>query len=292
TGDRVAKLQAALKIKGFYKGPVDGDYGQGTANAVLAFQKSAGLSASGTANAATVRRLFGASSGETPARDDPAMAGITRISQISVPNTCAPGDSGRHVKALQQALKIKGYYKAMVDSSYGDQTEDAVRRYQKAVGLGADGVAGFSTIRKPFGKNAANYTVPTERLDWFRDGNSVLPKGTVFEVKDIVTGRTFTARRWSGANHVDAEPVSDGDGATLKAISGGFSWRRRAVLVKVGGKVYAGSINTMPHGTDTISGNEFKGHFCLHFYKSKTHGTDRVDQAHQDAVARAMRAEW
>ena len=44
--------------------------------------------------------------------------------------------------------------------------------------------------------------------------------------------------------------------------------------------------------SSSISGNNFDGHFCIHFYKSKTHGTQNVDSAHQNCVARAMNATW
>ena len=291
SGDRVEKLQRALQIKGYYKGSLDGKYGNGTADAVLKYQKAVKLTANGTANQATINRLFGITS-DVGIEEDPGMSGITRISQIDVPKTSAPGDSGKYVKALQQALKIKGYYKAGIDSGYGKLTEEAVKKYQRAVGLSADGVAGFSTIRKLFGKDASNYSLPTERLDWFKNGSSTIPKGASFTVKDISTGETFQARRWSGANHVDAEPLSESDGKTIKALSGGYSWARRAVLVKYNGHVYAGSITTMPHGTDTVSGNAYEGHFCIHFYKSKTHDSNRVDATHQNAVARAMNASW
>ena len=92
---------------------------------------------------------------------------------------------------------------------------------------------------------------------------------------------------------LDAEPLSSGDAATLKEIGGGsYSWRRRAILVKYNGHVYAASMNTMPHGEDSIPGNDFDGHFCIHFYKSKTHETNRVDGDHQRAVTRAMNASW
>ncbi len=291
-GEDVEKLQRALQIKKCYSGHVDGKYGPATAEAVKAYQRANKLSVTGVADSRTIQSLFGKLS-ETTAKDDPGMKGISRIGQITVPNTTRPGNSGSHVKALQQALKIRGYYKAPIDSSYGKQTTEAVTRYQKAVGLKADGVAGFSTIRKLFGKNAANYTVETERLDWFNGGTHVIPKGATFTVKDVATGRTFTARRWSGVNHVDAEPVSSGDAKTMKDISGGsYSWARRSVLVRYNGHVYAGSINTMPHGTNTISGNGYDGHFCLHFYKSKTHETGRVDGTHQNAVSRAMNNSW
>ena len=292
SGDAVEKLQRALQIKGYLKGTVDGKYGEATAEAVRKYQRAVKLSANGAANSATIAKLFGIAS-KTTIKDDPGMSGIKSIAQISVPNTSSPGSSGKHVKTLQQALKLKGYYKGMVDSSYGKGTQDAVKRYQRAVGLSADGIAGFSTIRKLFGKNAANYTLPTEKLDWFSGGKNTIPQWASFTIKDISTGKTFKARRWSGYNHLDAEPLSEDDAKTMKEISGGsFSWARRAVLVKYNGHVYAASINTMPHGSDTIPGNNFEGHFCVHFYKSKTHETNKVDATHQNAVARAMKASW
>ena len=67
---------------------------------------------------------------------------------------------------------------------------------------------------------------------------------------------------------------------------------RRPIRVKYNGHVYAASMNGMPHGISTISGNGFDGHFCIHFYKSRTHESDVVDQAHQDCVAQAMNYSW
>ncbi|MDD4080379.1 MAG: peptidoglycan-binding protein [Eubacteriales bacterium] len=292
SGEDVEKLQRALQIKKHLNGNVDGKFGPTTEAAVRSYQRANKLSVTGRADSKTIQSLFGKLS-ETTAKTDPRMAGISKIGDIKVPNTSRPGNANSHVKALQQALKIKGYYKAPVDSSYGKQTTEAVTRYQKAVGLEADGIAGFSTIRKLFGKNAANFTYETEKLDWFANGSSTIPKGATFTIKDIATGSTFTARRWSGANHVDAEPANAASAKTMKEISGGsYSWARRAVLVRYNGHVYAGSINTMPHGTSTVSGNNYNGHFCLHFYKSKTHETNRVDGTHQNAVSRAMNASW
>lgn len=291
SGDSVEKLQQALKIKGYYSDVVDGKFGNNTRNAVLAYQKAMGLTQTGKADYATIMKLFG-KVGTTTVANDPQMKGITQISQITVPATSRKGDSGKNVLALQQALKIKGYYTAAIDSKYGDKTVTAVKAFQKAKGLEQDGVAGNATIKALFGKNAANYTYTTERLDWFNGGSSVIPKGATFTVKDVSTGKTFTCRRWSGANHMDSEPLTATDTATMKAIYGGsWSWNRRAILVMYNGHVYAASMNGMPHGTSTIS-NNFDGHFCIHFYNSRTHETNRVDEAHQNAVARAMNATW
>ena len=291
-GDHVEKLQRALQLKGFLKGKLDGKYGNDTQDAVRRFQKSAKLKETGTADNNTILALFGKAV-DIPARDDPGMKGITSIASITVPNTSRPGNYGRHVKALQQALKLRGYYKANVDSSYGKQTVEAVKRYQKAHGLTADGIAGNSTIKKLFGKNAANYTIPTKKLDWFDGGKNTIPQWSSFVIKDVATGLTFSARRWSGYNHMDAEPLTKADAATLKKIAGGsYSWARRAILVKYNGQVYAASMNTMPHGEQSIRNNDYAGHFCVHFSGSKTHETNRQDSSHQSAVRRATGAEW
>ncbi|MGI6726482.1 MAG: peptidoglycan-binding protein [Christensenellales bacterium] len=292
-GRDVEKLQRALQIKGYLSGALDGRYGDQTAGAVEKFQKAAGLKVTGRADSATIRKLFNQEKEEVSAKNDPGMKGISSIRDITVPNTTRPGNSGRHVKALQQALKLKGYYRETIDSSYGKTTTEAVKRFQRSRGLKQDGIAGYSTIKALFGKDAANYTIPTEQLKWFDGGSSTIPKGATFQIKDVSTGMTFTARRWSGYNHLDAEPLSSGDAETLKKISGGaYSWRRRAILVMYNGHVYAASMNTMPHGEDTIPGNGFDGHFCIHFYKSKTHETNRVDGDHQRAVSQAKNASW
>ena len=292
SGDDVEKLQQALKIKGYYKDVVDGKYGNNTVKAVKAYQKAMKLSQTGKADYDTIKKLFGNVSYTTVA-NDPQMKGITKISQIEVPNTTKKGNSGKHVTALQQALKIKGFYTQPIDGKYGNDTVNAVKAFQKSKGLTQDGSAGNDTIKALFGKNAANYTFKTERLDWFNGKQNVIPRGAIFEIKDVTTGKVFKVKRWAGANHIDAEPLTAADTAIMKQIYGGsWSWNRRAILVKYNGHVYAASMNGMPHGTTTISNNNFNGHFCVHFYKSRTHETNRVDANHQNAVARAMNAVW
>ncbi len=208
------------------------------------------------------------------------------------PATSRPGDTGSHVKKLQQALQNIGYYKGKIDGIYGSGTTAAVKAFQKKHGLSRDGIAGKVTIKTLFGENAADdKTIATESLKWFGNENTI-PKGATVTIKDVQTGKTFTAVRWSGVNHMDTEPASKEDTATMKSIYGGsWSWTRRPILVKYNGHVYAASMNGMPHGTSTIS-NRFDGHFCVHFTGSKTHETNRVDSDHQSCVKEAMKHSW
>ena len=216
--------------------------------------------------------------------------------------TCSPGDTGEAVKKVQRRLKKLGYYSGSIDGDYGNGTKTAVKNFQKRNGLSVNGKVNSKTLSKLNSSSAKKASASdssdgggagsTERLNWFNGGSKKIPKGATFRVKDIRTGKVFTVRRWSGANHIDAEPLTSSDTATLKSIYGHWSWKRRPVLVKYNGHVYAGSMNGMPHGTQTIKGNNFDGHFCIHFYGSKTHGSKKVDAMHQNCVAEAMKHSW
>lgn len=284
TGTAVKELQTMLKKLGYYTGSIDGAYGSGTYNAVKSFQKKNNLTADGVAGSATLKKITSAAESADKKDDTTTSDGTLR-----------KGDIGTAVKTLQQNLKTLGFYASTVDGSFGTSTENAVKSFQKKYGLTADGIVGSSTQAKITSalSAASSGTYVTECLDWFNGGKGKIPAGAVFQIKDVSTGYVFTARCQSNGNHMDAEPLTAEDTAILKKINGGsFSWRRRAVLVKYNGHVYASSIYSEPHGTDTIPNNNFDGQFCLHFYGSKTHGTDRVDEDHQACVAKAMKATW
>lgn len=218
----------------------------------------------------------------------------------SAPATCKPGDESSDVLKLQKALTIKGFYDGRLSGHYGEKTEKAVKAFQKSKSLSADGIAGKATIKALFGQNAANAgadekTYKTEKLNWFHGGDGKIPNGAKFTIKDVRTGKTFEAQRRYGANHLDAEPLTKSDTRTFKAICGGkWSWRRRPILVKYDGHVYAASMNGMPHAEEDekIKNNNFAGVFCIHFYGSKTHESDKTDKEHQNCVAKAMKATW
>jgi len=126
-----------------------------------------------------------------------------------------------------------------------------------------------------------------EMLPW-EEASEVLPKYSKFTILDVESGLSFEGQRRAGSHHADVQPLTKSDSATLKTIYGGaWSWDRKAVLVKLNGRTLAGSMHGMPHGGDGIPGNDFNGHFCIHFLGSVTHGSRSVDPAHQVMVHRA-----
>lgn len=58
------------------------------------------------------------------------------------------GSEGKDVQELQTTLNNLGYNCGKVDGKFGEKTKSALKKYQKAVGLEADGVCGKKTTQK------------------------------------------------------------------------------------------------------------------------------------------------
>ncbi len=209
--------------------------------------------------------------------------------EIAQPTLRFGDDNPTAVKVVQQALIDLGYLTGEADGQFGGATETAVRRFQYGNGLGDDGVVGAGTWTMLTGGEAIAAADAPERprvkmLDWFADGKKVFQRGDIAEVTDVASGVTFKIWIRSTGNHTDVEPLTAEDTKKILSFRGKFSWTRRAVIVTIDGQSYAGSANGMPHGRQDITDNNFKGHFCIHYLNSRTHGSNRVDADHQAQV--------
>jgi len=135
---------------------------------------------------------------------------------------------------------------------------------------------------------------PAGQLVKWSEARNIFGIGETATVIDVNTGYSFKVKRKGGHNHADCEPLTSVDTAVMKKIYGSWSWNRRAIVVEVKGKKIAASMAGMPHGSSSISGNGFAGHFDVHFSGSMTHGSEytktRVpitDPDHQAMVKKA-----
>ena len=138
-GSEVRLIQEALLKLDFYYGDITGHYGERTARGIRLFQAEYGLEQTGDADDATRERLYQATGMTAPALSD---------TLIEMNVTLRRGDSGKEVYWLQESLAALGHYQGEVTGRYGGLTHDAVRRFQRSVGLSGDGVAGRNTIRE------------------------------------------------------------------------------------------------------------------------------------------------
>ncbi len=112
SGAEVTRLQMNLNGLGYSKIAADGVFGAKTVTAVKAFQSSNGLSTDGIAGEKTLAKI------------------------------------NSTVTSLQNDLKALGYSLGSSDGVYGTNTKNAVRRFQSANSLSADGIAGQKTLQK------------------------------------------------------------------------------------------------------------------------------------------------
>ena len=129
------------------------------------------------------------------------------------------------------------------------------------------------------------------KVDWFDAGRKLVSPGSYYYLYDIGSSSFIRVKYTCGSNHMDIEPATATDTALLKAAYGGnWSWDSRSVILIADGYFIAAAINGMPHGsTDTISGNGMDGVVCLHMTNSLTHGTESVNENHQEAIEAAYR---
>lgn len=140
--NRVRKLQSTLKSKGFYKGSVDGVFGESTRNAVIKFQNSVGIRGDGKPGNKTLTALYEGKSALNKTSDTE----LKQQTQPKNPSTLYYGCKGARVKSLQRALRDVGVYKGSIDGIYGDHTRAAVIKFQAQKGLTQDGMAGPRTL--------------------------------------------------------------------------------------------------------------------------------------------------
>ncbi|MEM7176498.1 MAG: peptidoglycan-binding protein [Pseudomonadota bacterium] len=170
-GVGVLLLQRALAVTGFSPGGLDGNFGNDTEKALIAFQRAEGLAQSGISDPDTWQALDSSSdnsdriTASSPKRppelvDDigapppPKPAVHTAPSRVPQPvsrpvltvENALPelrqGATGEIVMRLQLALMREGFG---VGSRFGPSTEQAVRAFQAARGLSIDGIVGVNT---------------------------------------------------------------------------------------------------------------------------------------------------
>jgi LysM repeat protein len=123
---QVPGVQVALKRHGYYGGPIDGIAGPLTKRGIRNFQRSKGLEPDGVVGRRT-RAAFGRFGGP--------LFGVRVLKR---------GTAGFDVSVLQFLLARRGL-PPHLDGAFGPMTERLVRRFQRRIGLSADGIVGART---------------------------------------------------------------------------------------------------------------------------------------------------
>lgn len=288
TNAQIKTLQQDLKTLGYYSGSITGNIGAKTEAAIRSFQKAKGLSVTGKPDSAT--------------RSAAASAVKNTSSSSASSQSSSSGATAAQIKILQQNLKTLGYYSGSITGNLGSKTQAAIKSFQKAKGLSVTGKPDSATRSAAAKAVSAADSKPAPKkvykLDWFAHKadfyNRIgLKNGNQAKLTDLTTGRSLNVYIQSTGSHADVEPLTAEDTKALCAIYGVYSvekisFVRRPMLLQIGSYLMPCSIYGAPHGDQVIKNNDFPGQFCLHFLGSKTHGSNKVDDDHQNAVTRAV----
>lgn len=309
TSDAIYAMQERLAQLGYLTVAPTGGYFSKTVAAVLAFLQAHNMTGDGNTATPEMQALLFADEDDTPPDYSDAKTDII----------LSKGDKGAQVALLIQRLTELKFYKGDSVESYTADVAEAVKWFQNSNKLDADGVAGPKTLTKLYSDSVVsaddsttgNDEAPSETdgdpikpklskaiaADWndehyFGKSSGIFKVGAVATVTDVATGISYQVKRVGGYNHADVEPLTQYDTWQMfKMYNQKWSWTRHAVYVTVGGVTLAGSANGYPHPDDHIADNGMDGHTCIHFFGSMTHGSQKVDPDHQDAVKKATDAD-
>jgi peptidoglycan hydrolase-like protein with peptidoglycan-binding domain len=132
----VAQIQHLLSEQGHYKGGIDGVWGEGTAAAANKYRSQHGLDASDVLDIALLRAM-NAERGAVP-----KLAELSTRQGAGVPLQAGP----TALRALQKQLSGKGFATGNIDGAWGQETQAAVREFQRTHELEATGTLTLPTL--------------------------------------------------------------------------------------------------------------------------------------------------
>jgi len=123
--DYTTSLQKSLAEAGYYQGEIDGVYGPATIDAVEALQKAHGLPVTGTVDKATSAALQG---------------------DLLAKGGAAAQQAQALTAAVQQTLKIAGFWTGPVDGNWTPALTEALNKFQTELGVKPTGTVDAATI--------------------------------------------------------------------------------------------------------------------------------------------------
>jgi peptidoglycan hydrolase-like protein with peptidoglycan-binding domain len=143
----VRNTQRCLQRLGYFNGPITGNLGPLTKNAITRFQQANGLPAIGSVGPRTQQLLQ--SRCQVVSRPRPTRPRVSPpVSYPPYGGDLRIGSRGLDVENLQQNLQRLGYYSDRITGYFGEITKQAVIRFQQASQLPVTGVADSRTLQK------------------------------------------------------------------------------------------------------------------------------------------------
>lgn len=136
-GSAVKSMQQRLSDLGYYYEGINDYYDYALYDAIVLYQKEAGLEVTGEATVETQKSLFGGGAPKNPSK-----------------GTIYPSMHSSLVHQMQERLVELGYMSGETSTFYGDATKEAVLKYQKAAGLEENGIMDAAALEGLYAEDA------------------------------------------------------------------------------------------------------------------------------------------
>ncbi len=147
------EVQAALSVRGYYTGKLDGVYGSRTRKAINNFQRDHSLEPDGKATVRLLTQVLMSASARPKEVPVPKPAQVAKTETPSTEqaavNTQAVEDAVNGLVArIQSGLKAYGYDDLIVDGKMGQHTATAIQRFQLDYGMKITGEPSDGVLKK------------------------------------------------------------------------------------------------------------------------------------------------
>lgn len=132
----VAQIQHVLTERGFYKGEIDGLWGEGTAEAANKYRTAMGLEADSGIDVALLHAL------NQQRTEVPKLSTQVTSRTEGVPLNAGP----MTLRAMQRELSAKGHDAGAVDGKWGENTREALPSFQREHELESTGTLTLPTL--------------------------------------------------------------------------------------------------------------------------------------------------
>ena len=155
-GEVVTKAQTRLKELGYYTSTPSGVCDALTVSAIEEFERKNSLVVDGALSATDQNLLYSIWALDASVAVTPTPTPVPEMPKDVV----RPGNKSNDVKLVQTRLTELGYLTSKVTGTFDDDSVKALKKFQKANGLDADGVCGIQTRAVLFAAHPV-YAVPT-----------------------------------------------------------------------------------------------------------------------------------
>lgn len=219
------------------------------------------------------------------------------------------GSIGETVQRVQIRLRDLDYLHFKPTGSFRGMTVTGTIEFQKmqvtddGSWVAADGEAGEQTQSILFSPRAIRASISSsvhipigpalhgsaslkgKMMSWDKVKER-LTAGSSYKVFDYNTGKSFKIKYIGGEKHAEVEcETADDTQVFLEVFGGEYNYSKRAMILQIDkDTIVAASMIGMPHGKDSVSGNDMGGYICLFFDGSKSHVGNVTDVEHQKQI--------